>query len=1212
MKTLIIRILTRWMLISGGIFCLLAASNAGRAAPVVTAVAAGGNHSLCVTEDGKLWAMGSNDRGQLGRGNTSGGTIAQVTAHGTAKVIDVAAGRGHSLYVTEDRKLWAMGSNGSGQLGLGDTTNRATPEQVTAHGTVRVIGVAAGNSHNLYVTEDGKLWAMGSNSSGQLGLGDTTNRATPEQVTAHGIAKVISIDAGNHSLYVTEDGKLWAMGRNDYGQLGLGDTTDRITPEQVTVIGTTKIISVTAGSDHSLYVTEDGKLWAMGYTTATPVPVKDASGNQITNVTAVTNGVGNSSLFITTDGKLWQYNTANSYPRLVQVTTPGNVIAATGGGIGHYLFITDDGCLWGIGGNDYGQLTGSPSVGHSGAVRTLFPPFFFPSGDLPVTTSIFPGVAILSVQVTGYPEPSLQWQTRADSGATWTNVLSATTSTLTLTNLTAADIGKQYRVRATNSIDYTIADVFGATTTLIDALVWAPGHGSQTRRVGQTATFALDIAGADGQCAFVWKKNDVPIPDAPNAPVYTTPTLTAADNNAVFTVTATGPLGDASLSAGLIVTPAIQLAWAAGAGTQTRQQGQTATFTVGITGDGPFTCAWQKNGATIASVTSATYTTPALTAADNNATYTVTVAGPGGIAAASATLTVTPVHAAPGLAPGGDLPVFTTAHDSAATLSVQTTGYPSPTFQWQKSADNGVTWADIAGAAANPLVLTGLVETDGGAQYRVRLTNVTTSFAGTVTTNTVTSAATILIVPTTPVVTLPALSVAPATRAVGASAGNTTFAITNIGAGTLNYTMAITAGSSWTGITVGATGNLAADASATVTVAYNANPAGFAERTATLTITADGAVSSPQAVTITQAENPAPPPTVTPMLDVDKTILTLAQPINSTATFAITANTSWTATVAPIGSGAGADTGWLAVSPVLNTISTGTITTTGTARAAAANNTGAPRTAAINIAASDATGAGATLARTIIVTQLPAAAGTAAPAALATGATLAFTHGNTTETYTVLAGNKLQPTGPGGAAAGTPVSYEYTATGNTATLIFDDAVWQLDFGVTPRAYRLCATDETTGAPYEISGVFAYTPPAVPATATVTFNTNAAGDTTATVSPATKTITAGGVYGSLPAPVRTNYIFTGWFTAATGGQQIAETTTVATPVTNHTLYAHWTAAGTGGGGNNNNGGGGGSGGGSGGGAASAPALALLAALFAIKAAQTIRENNVKKE
>jgi uncharacterized repeat protein (TIGR02543 family) len=250
------------------------------------------------------------------------------------------------------------------------------------------------------------------------------------------------------------------------------------------------------------------------------------------------------------------------------------------------------------------------------------------------------------------------------------------------------------------------------------------------------------------------------------------------------------------------------------------------------------------------------------------------------------------------------------------------------------------------------------------------------------------------------------------------------------------------------------------------------------------------------------------------------------------------------------------------------------------------------------------------LERTIIVTQLAATAGAgSAPASLAVGGTLAFSHGNTTETYVVLGNSgtnsKLQPTSAGGGASGAAVVYEYTATGNTATLIFDDTVWQLDFAATPRAYKLYATDETSGAPYELAGTFAYTVPVAPATATVTFNTNAAGDTTATVSPATKTITAGGVYGSLPVPVRTNYIFTGWFTAATGGQQIAETTTVATPVTNHTLYAHWTAAGTGGGdggsGNNNSGG---SGGGSGGGGAtSAPALALLAALFAIKAVRT---------
>ncbi len=55
--------------------------------------------------------------------------------------------------------------------------------------------------------------------------------------------------------------------------------------------------------------------------------------------------------------------------------------------------------------------------------------------------------------------------------------------------------------------------------------------------------------------------------------------------------------------------------------------------------------------------------------------------------------------------------------------------------------------------------------------------------------------------------------------------------------------------------------------------------------------------------------------------------------------------------------------------------------------------------------------------------------------------------------------------------------------------------------------------------------------------------------------ATKTITFNSTYGTLPAPTKTGYNFTGWYTAANGGNLITSSTTVTT-AGNHTIYAHW--------------------------------------------------------
>jgi alpha-tubulin suppressor-like RCC1 family protein len=175
----------------------------------------------------------------------------------------IAAGAAYSLFLKTDGSLWGMGYNGYGQLGDGtygtypkDATNR--PEQILTSG---VTAMAAGYGHSLFLKSDGSLWAMGDNEYGQLGDGTgnfNTNR--PEQILAGG---VMAIAAGaSHSLFLKSDGSLWAMGDNEYGQLGDGTYNNTNRPERIVASGVT---AIAAGQYHSLFLKGDGSLWDMGY-----------------------------------------------------------------------------------------------------------------------------------------------------------------------------------------------------------------------------------------------------------------------------------------------------------------------------------------------------------------------------------------------------------------------------------------------------------------------------------------------------------------------------------------------------------------------------------------------------------------------------------------------------------------------------------------------------------------------------------------------------------------------------------------------------------------------------------------------------------------------------------------------------------------------------------------------------------------------------------
>ena len=89
--------------------------------------------------------------------------------------------------------------------------------------------------HSLILKNDGTLWGCGKNDHGQLGLGDNTNRTTFTQITTN-TDNIKEIYCGFHHTFILEnDGTLWNTGYNEFGQLGLGDTTNRNTFTQVTI-----------------------------------------------------------------------------------------------------------------------------------------------------------------------------------------------------------------------------------------------------------------------------------------------------------------------------------------------------------------------------------------------------------------------------------------------------------------------------------------------------------------------------------------------------------------------------------------------------------------------------------------------------------------------------------------------------------------------------------------------------------------------------------------------------------------------------------------------------------------------------------------------------------------------------------------------------------------------------------------------------------------
>ena len=270
-------------------------------------IVGGGNHFVALKANGEVWTWGYNGYGQLGIGNTETKNRPTKTNIYNSKdetqstyAIDVAAGYSHTLVLKSDGTVWAAGYNEYGQLGDSSTTNTSEFVQVTGI-PEKVIAITAGGHSSYALTESGKVYGWGYNYEGQLGRGSTSQNnpnATPQKMQK--VSNIIQMSAGdNHIVMLDADGTVWSTGHNYYGQLGTNNKTNYSIPQQMRT-GTTTVLNnikkVSAGSLHTLALAENGTVYSLGYnyygqlgtrnTTnyMLPVTMVDSKGNTVTGV----------------------------------------------------------------------------------------------------------------------------------------------------------------------------------------------------------------------------------------------------------------------------------------------------------------------------------------------------------------------------------------------------------------------------------------------------------------------------------------------------------------------------------------------------------------------------------------------------------------------------------------------------------------------------------------------------------------------------------------------------------------------------------------------------------------------------------------------------------------------------------------------------------------------------------------------------------------
>eukprot|EP00933_Yihiella_yeosuensis_P041082 TRINITY_DN35521_c0_g1_i1.p1 TRINITY_DN35521_c0_g1~~TRINITY_DN35521_c0_g1_i1.p1 ORF type:complete len:1279 (+),score=178.27 TRINITY_DN35521_c0_g1_i1:69-3905(+) len=245
-------------------------------------VEAAGVASFVVGLAGQLWGFGSNRAMELG----SRKEVSQISAPQRIKSVRAvkvaqvasstsASGQAHTLVLGRNGEVHTFGASTSGALGQGPDVKQSGPLLLRFTSTIPIRQVAAGARHSMLLTDAGKLFSMGDNAHGQLGIdhklglnaiksADTPTQVIGELAREEVIVKSV-VCGDNYSLALTKDDQLYVWGANSNGQLGLQKLADQPLPQPQLDLQGLGICGLACGSRHSLAITDKGtRVWAWG------------------------------------------------------------------------------------------------------------------------------------------------------------------------------------------------------------------------------------------------------------------------------------------------------------------------------------------------------------------------------------------------------------------------------------------------------------------------------------------------------------------------------------------------------------------------------------------------------------------------------------------------------------------------------------------------------------------------------------------------------------------------------------------------------------------------------------------------------------------------------------------------------------------------------------------------------------------------------------
>mmetsp|Transcript_2002 Transcript_2002/g.1881 ORF Transcript_2002/g.1881 Transcript_2002/m.1881 type:complete len:440 (+) Transcript_2002:510-1829(+) len=260
---------------------------------IIKEVSAGAEHCIAIALDGSCYAWGNNEYAQLGLGPDMPKIIRYpVHIKTIANIAKASCGYQHTVFLSNDHKVYTVGSGDGGVLGHGNTHLIMYPKMIQSLKNTKISSIEVGAFHTIAISREGHLYVWGRGEGGQLGLqqedlikvmkdlgiaSEDPFIHTPRRLYGElANKKIIQVACGEaHTLALTDSNEVYGWGWGSNGQLATGvkhDDFDEVgnvsciqyTPLKITTLEGLRIREIAAGGLFSIFLTEENEIFACG------------------------------------------------------------------------------------------------------------------------------------------------------------------------------------------------------------------------------------------------------------------------------------------------------------------------------------------------------------------------------------------------------------------------------------------------------------------------------------------------------------------------------------------------------------------------------------------------------------------------------------------------------------------------------------------------------------------------------------------------------------------------------------------------------------------------------------------------------------------------------------------------------------------------------------------------------------------------------------